>query len=160
MFMWERERASTNMGGHRTIFVQVIRSVLLPAKYFLSILFHVYGCFACMYVCVPLCLQRPKDDIGSPETEVTDSCESPCNGYWTWVLCKSSQCSFFLAQFKPVLLEESLFQLGGSILGGIPLFPARGPCFFGNVCAVPMLVLQCGTDTSVLLNFPHITHED
>jgi hypothetical protein len=44
-----------------------------------------YICFTCVYVSVhhicALCPWMPEDSIGSPETGVTEGCESPC---WCW----------------------------------------------------------------------------
>lgn len=37
--------------------------------------------FSWMYVCIPhnlQCLERPEEDIGFPETGVSDSCKPPC----------------------------------------------------------------------------------
>jgi hypothetical protein len=55
---------------------------MLSLKHFLP--FYVYGCFACMYVC--MCLQstwRPEEVVRSPRTGGTDGCELPC---WCWEL--------------------------------------------------------------------------
>lgn len=47
------------------------------------LLFCVYGCFACMYVCVPHVCSVHKDHKGAPFPlgGVTDGCRPPC-GYW------------------------------------------------------------------------------
>lgn len=70
------------------------------------VLFTVYGCFNCMYVCVPsVCawfLWRPEEGIESPETRITDSWELPCR---CWELNLGP-----LEEQQPVLLiaESSL----------------------------------------------------
>lgn len=62
--------------------------------------FYVYGCFACVYVCVPCgawCLQRPGGHVGSPGVGVVDRqfCLSCFVGarHRTQLLCNGSKCS-------------------------------------------------------------------
>ena len=49
----------------------------------------------CVYMCMCLCPQRPERASDLLALELyTDGCELPCGaGNWTWILCKSSECS-------------------------------------------------------------------
>ena len=53
---------------------------MLPEPTLMFILFYMYGCFACMYVCT-VWVQRSEEEVGSSGTGVTDGCELPC-GCW------------------------------------------------------------------------------
>lgn len=63
-------------------------SVFLISVYFfnykLTLLFYLYVCSGCMYICaLRVCLvpAEVREDAGSPGTGVTDECESLC-GCW------------------------------------------------------------------------------
>jgi hypothetical protein len=66
---------------------------------FLFSLCSVFGCFAYTYIhvpCVYLESVEAREGVGSPETEVTDSCEPSC-GCWEWKLGPLKEQPVFLA---------------------------------------------------------------
>ena len=52
-----------------------------PKKKDFKILFNMYGCFPCMYVCVPCAWLMPKEPEKAVRTRVTNDCE-PLYGCW------------------------------------------------------------------------------
>ena len=55
--------------------LHLIKSPKDLGSYISNFLFYVYGCFDCIYTCVPLyvwCLRTPEDGVESPGIRVTD----------------------------------------------------------------------------------------
>lgn len=72
-------------------------SYLILDIIYLNFLFHVYGRFACIYICTShASLVLPEAGVGSPGTMVRDVCE-PSRGYWKLRLGPPEEESVLLA---------------------------------------------------------------